>query len=92
MFYFRYDFPFLSENCRPVVKDDHVTNIYRMMVDIEHPSLYYIGLNKLGLPFREFSMQADLATAFITERIPAVSKEVSNQSSWFYSALKNFFQ
>ncbi|KAF6021762.1 hypothetical protein EB796_019934 [Bugula neritina] len=72
---YRYDFPFLSENCRPVVKDDHVTNIYRMMVDIEHPSLYYIGLNKLGMPFREFSMQADLATAFITGRIPAVSKE-----------------
>jgi len=72
----RYDFSFLSENCRPVVKDDHVTNIYRMMVDIDHPSLYYIGLNKFGQIFRRFCVQADLAAALIAEKIPSVCREV----------------
>jgi len=75
----RYDFSFLSERCHPVIKEDHVTNIYRMMVDIAHPSLYYIGLYKLGSPFREFCVQADLAAALIAEKIPTPSREVRFQ-------------
>ncbi|KAF6035985.1 hypothetical protein EB796_005700 [Bugula neritina] len=70
-----HEFSFLSERCHPVIKEDHVTNIYRMMVDIAHPSLYYIGLYKLGSPFREFCVQADLAAALIAEKIPTPSRE-----------------
>jgi len=48
-----------------------------MMVDIDHPSLYYIGLNTVVVALYQLSFQAELAAAFISEKIPPVSKEVS---------------
>jgi len=54
-----------------------VTNIYRMMVDIDNPSLYYIGLNTFVVALYQLSFQAELAAAFISEKIPPISKEVS---------------
>lgn len=68
---------FLSDNCRPIVKDEHVTNLYRMMISIEHPSLYFIGMNKLVAEYKEFGIQSELATAFITGKTEPVSKQVN---------------
>lgn len=59
-----------------MIRDEHVTNIYRMMVSIDHPSLYFIGMNKLVAEFKNFGIQSELAAAFIAGKIPPVSKEV----------------
>ena len=51
--------------------------IYKLLVDINYPSLYYIGLNKQIAPFPQFTSQCDYATACITGRIKHPTKEVS---------------
>ena len=47
-----------------------------MMVSIDHPSLYFIGMNKLVAEFKNFGIQSELAAALIAGKIPPVSKEV----------------
>ena len=47
-----------------------------MMISIDHPSLYLIGLNKMAAGNKQFGIQSELAVAFITEKIPPVPKQV----------------
>ena len=47
-----------------------------MMISIDHPSLYIISLNKMAAGNKQFGIQNELAVAFITEKIPPVTKQV----------------
>ena len=47
-----------------------------MIIGIDHPSLYFIGLNKMAAGNKQFGIQSELAVAFITEEIPPVPKQV----------------
>mgnify|MGYP001792033459 CR=1 FL=1 len=66
----------MNERCRPEIKDEHITRLYRMMISIDHSSLYLIGLNKMAVGNKQFGIHSELAVAFITEKIPPVSKQV----------------
>jgi hypothetical protein len=59
-----------------LIKEEHVPNLYRMMISIDHPSLYFIGMNKLVAEFKNFGIQSELAAAFISEKIPPVPRKV----------------
>ncbi|XP_067938063.1 uncharacterized protein [Watersipora subatra] len=77
---YRYSFPFLSAKCRPVIEDEHVSHIYQLLRDINHPSLYYIGLNKNIVPFPQFACQADYIVGCITGQIAQETQENMERS------------
>ncbi|KFB45944.1 AGAP010399-PA-like protein [Anopheles sinensis] len=41
---FRYNFPFLSSSCGVCVEDNHVQPLYKHCININHPTMAFIGL------------------------------------------------
>lgn len=84
----RYSMPFLSKRCHPNVNKEHVSRVYRMFADIDHPTLFYVGLTKRTLLFRTTTLQAELALGFLTGRIPQPSKkEMLDEYQYWYRKL-----
>ena len=63
-----------------MIEDGHVSSIYRMMVDINHPTLYYVGLNNIITPIPQMAFQTEYAVACITGQIETESKQVRCKS------------
>lgn len=41
---YKYVYPFLSPECQIKVEDNHVTELYKHMININHPTMYLIGI------------------------------------------------
>ncbi|XP_046397322.1 flavin-containing monooxygenase FMO GS-OX-like 3 [Ischnura elegans] len=52
-----FHFPFLSDDCGIQVHENRVTPLYKHLVNIEHPSMCFVGIPMLMLPFVLFDYQ-----------------------------------
>ncbi|OXU20856.1 hypothetical protein TSAR_007278 [Trichomalopsis sarcophagae] len=52
-----YTYPFLDDSCNIVVDDNHVTPLYKHLINIHHPTMCFIGLANTVLPFLFFHVQ-----------------------------------
>lgn len=54
---YRFTFPFLHESCKITVKENHVTPLYKHLINIEHPKMAAIGIPARVIPFPLFHIQ-----------------------------------
>lgn len=59
------------------MEGEHIKSLYKLMVDINYPSLYYIGLNKIIVPFPQYQFQSEYAVACITGNITPPPRQVT---------------
>ena len=52
-----YTFPFLSESCQITVKDGYINSLYKHIININHPTMSFIGIPSTVLPFPLFYNQ-----------------------------------
>lgn len=65
---YKYSFPFLHENCDVRVDENHVTPLYRHLVNIEHPTMCIVGVPTTVVPFPLFHMQVINRSVFRSSR------------------------
>ena len=60
---YQYDFPFLDPACGVTLKDNgrRVTPLYKHLIHTQYPSLFFIGLLHLVIPFTVFDLQVRVA-------------------------------
>lgn len=68
-------FPFLSVDCGISTCDSHVQPVYKHCLNINRPSMGFIGLPNLICPNQMFDLQARFCLTFITGRKPLPSRE-----------------
>ncbi|XP_071453994.1 uncharacterized protein [Hetaerina americana] len=70
-----YDFPFLSQQCKiEVVNGDLVRPLYKHLVNIEHPTMCFIGVPRLCIPFVLFDYQVQYYLKTLTGAIKLPTK------------------
>lgn len=72
---YEYKFPFLSVDCGISTLDDYVKPLYKHCLNINYPSMSFIGLPNLICPNQLFSLQARFSLAFITGRKKLLSRK-----------------
>lgn len=63
-----FSFPFLSEKCGITVVDNRVTHLYKHLFNIKYPTMSFIGLPIRITPFPQFSLQARLIAAVLSQK------------------------
>ncbi|XP_075165418.1 flavin-containing monooxygenase 2 isoform X2 [Haematobia irritans] len=73
---YQYSFPFLSIDCGVHVTNNHVQPLYRHIININYPTMAFIGLPFLILPTQCFDLQVRFALKFFTnkEKLPSQKK------------------
>lgn len=46
---YKYNFPFLTEECGIKTTNNHVTSLYKHVLNIEHPTMFFIGLTNVTI-------------------------------------------
>lgn len=72
---YKYSFPFLSVDCEIDTSEDYVKPLYKHCLNINRPSLGFIGLANLICPNQYFSLQARFCLTFMTGRKLLPSKD-----------------
>ena len=76
---YKYDFPFLPENCQPMTADDtkiqRLSRLYKMTVHVDEPNLYFIGHLKTAPAFLVFELQAQFVAAILARQCKLPGRE-----------------
>lgn len=77
---YKYSFPFLSVDCGIDTNEDYVKPLYKHTLNINRPSMGFIGLANLICPNQYFSLQARFCLAFMTgqEKLPTKVKMIND--------------
>lgn len=59
---YQYTFPFLSPECEINVNDNHVTKLYKHLININHPTMFIIGIPFSTIITLLFDLQVSLQT------------------------------
>ncbi|GLV31080.1 Flavin-containing monooxygenase 1 [Carabus blaptoides fortunei] len=70
-----YSFPFLSESCRIRVDNNHVTPLYKQLMNIHYPTMCFVGLQFHVCPFQMFDLQARFFFAYLNGEFQLPSKD-----------------
>lgn len=62
-------FPFFTNECGVTVKNNRITHLYKHIFNIKYPSLSFIGFGIEGCFFPQYSLQARLLVAFLSEKV-----------------------
>lgn len=54
---YKYKYPFLSPECGVRVEDNHVQPLFKHFLNIEHPTMYFIGIPTNTTGFCMFDLQ-----------------------------------
>lgn len=54
---YKYSFPFLHEDCKIVVDENHIQPLYKHMINIEYPTMCLIGIPFNVCAFQMFDLQ-----------------------------------
>ncbi|XP_053975696.1 uncharacterized protein LOC128874712 [Hylaeus volcanicus] len=65
---YRYDFPFLNENCGIRVDNNYVTPLYKHLINIDHPTMCIVGVPTVVVPFPMFHVQVQYFLALLEKR------------------------
>lgn len=72
---YEYKFPFLSVDCGISTVDNYVKPLFKHCVNINRPTLAFIGLNNLICPNQLFDLQSRFSLTFINGRKQLPTKE-----------------
>ncbi|XP_055325902.1 senecionine N-oxygenase-like, partial [Sitodiplosis mosellana] len=71
---YNYVYPFLGADTGIRVEDNYVQSLYKQIINIEHPTMAFVGLPTFAVNNRMFDLQARLALKFISGAKPLPSK------------------
>lgn len=72
---YRYDFPFLTEECKLHIEDERLTPLYKHLIHTDHPSLSFIGIPKTICPFPLFDIQIRFVLSALSGKMKLPTKE-----------------
>jgi len=72
---YEYTFPFLSEKCKITVENRRVQALYKHLVNIEHPSMCFVGIPVQICPFPQFDLQIRYFVKLLTGEVKQPSKD-----------------
>ncbi|XP_031627928.1 senecionine N-oxygenase-like [Contarinia nasturtii] len=75
---YRYKFPFLSNDTGIKVDDNFIYPLYKQVLNIEHPTMAFIGVPLFGVNNYVYDLQARFALKFLSK-----SKEFPSQNSMY---------
>ncbi|XP_072759323.1 uncharacterized protein [Anoplolepis gracilipes] len=78
---YKYNFPFLNENCGIHIDDNYVTPLYKHLINIEHPSMCIVGIPTIVVPFPMFHMQVQYFLALLEGRVTLPTKSMMLEDS-----------
>ncbi|XP_029169261.1 flavin-containing monooxygenase FMO GS-OX-like 4 [Nylanderia fulva] len=78
---YKYNFPFLNENCGIRIDNNYVTPLYKHLINIEHPSMCIVGVPMIVVPFPMFHMQVQYFLALLEGRTTLPAKSVMLEDS-----------
>ncbi|XP_071447507.1 uncharacterized protein [Hetaerina americana] len=70
-----FHFPFLSDECGIHVEDNRVMPLYKHLVNIDHPSMCFVGIPMLMLPFVLFDYQVRFFLGMLDGSVALPSRE-----------------
>ncbi|KAF5274054.1 hypothetical protein FQR65_LT04452 [Abscondita terminalis] len=73
---YEYKFPFLSESCGITVTDNWVRPLYKHVVNIEHPTMVFIGITSSSTAFIVNEYQVQFSFGFIKGDFNLPTREV----------------
>lgn len=71
---YHYKFPFLSSDCGIYVDDNFVQPLYKQVLNIEHPTMAFIGIPSIVSSTRMMDLQVRFALKYITGAKKFLSK------------------
>ena len=80
-----YDFPFLAAECEIKVQNERVFPLYKHLFNIKYPSMAFIGLSKVVIPFPLFHLQAHYVANILSgkETLPSQSEMETDTNNEF---------
>lgn len=72
---YEYTFPFLSEKCGVTVEDSIVKPLYKHIINVNHPTMAFIGIPSQIVPFPLFDIQVRFFLAVLTGGATAVTSQ-----------------
>ncbi|KAG8224379.1 hypothetical protein J437_LFUL005201 [Ladona fulva] len=78
---YRYTFPYLSKECGIQVDDNRITPLYMHLINIEHPTMCFLGVPVLMLPFIMSDYQVQFFLKSLDGSISLPTKEEMLMSS-----------
>ncbi|XP_063708631.1 senecionine N-oxygenase-like [Culicoides brevitarsis] len=72
---YKYNFPFLSEDSGIKVTNNHVTPLYKHVINIEHPSMFFIGLTNVTIFNSIIELQVQFAIKSLLKYFPLPTKD-----------------
>ncbi|XP_015511102.1 flavin-containing monooxygenase FMO GS-OX-like 4 [Neodiprion lecontei] len=85
---YKYSFPFLDETCGITVDDNYVHPLYRHMINVEHPTMCFVGIPLVVVPFPMFHIQVQYFIASLKGNVRLPSKDIMLQDALCKSPLK----
>ncbi|KAF5304249.1 hypothetical protein FQA39_LY09776 [Lamprigera yunnana] len=61
-------FPYLTESCGIIVENNYISPLYKNIVNIKHPSMYFIGMVTVNTSFLTCDIQARFVVAAIAKK------------------------
>ncbi|XP_011502260.1 PREDICTED: flavin-containing monooxygenase FMO GS-OX-like 4 [Ceratosolen solmsi marchali] len=83
---YHYKYAFMDKNCKIKVDENYVTPLYKHLINIEHPTMCFIGIPTHVIPFPMFHMQVQYFLSLLKGKaqLPNMSKMLDD------SKLKSF--
>lgn len=87
---FLHEYPFLSENCGIHVLENRVVPLFKQIVNVQHPSMFFVGVSNWMPLFPIMYLQAVYISKILSGEInlPPLNEMLSEQSHEFHSSLK----
>ncbi|XP_031628156.1 dimethylaniline monooxygenase [N-oxide-forming] 3-like isoform X2 [Contarinia nasturtii] len=87
---FAYSYPFLGEDTKIQVDDNYVSPLYKQIINIEHPTMAFIGVVTVTATMPMSDLQARFALKFITgaKKLPsrdAMMEDMNTRSETLWS-------
>ncbi|XP_037041724.1 senecionine N-oxygenase-like isoform X2 [Bradysia coprophila] len=86
---YKYSFPFLSVDSGIHVDDNFVQPLYKQIINIEHPTMAFIGIPKSALNYNMFDMQVRFALKYLsgekslpTKQEMLLDQQVETEAHW----------
>ncbi|XP_050725812.1 uncharacterized protein LOC127003340 isoform X2 [Eriocheir sinensis] len=77
---YEYTFPFLSEKCGVTVEDSIVKPLYKHIINVNHPTMAFIGIPSQIVPFPLFDIQVQYFIKTVKQDIALPNKTTMEQS------------
>ncbi|XP_014236219.1 flavin-containing monooxygenase FMO GS-OX-like 4 [Trichogramma pretiosum] len=79
---YKFSYPFLDDNCGISVDDNYVSPLYKHLINITRPTMCFIGIPTVVVPFPMFHMQVQYFLSVLKgKRLPSKDDQIADSNS-----------